>query len=47
MNIIQWLQLIARFPQILNLLEKILELLGDNGKEKVAKTIADNINEAE
>ena len=44
MNFLQWLQLISRFPQILNLIEKILEILGDNGKEKVAKSIADNIN---
>lgn len=44
MNFLKWIQLISRIPQILSLLEKILELLGDKGKEKVAKTIADTIN---
>ena len=37
MNFMQWLQL-------LNFIMKILELLDDKGKDKLAKTIADNIN---
>ena len=39
MNFMQWLQL-------LNLIAKILELLDNKGKEKVAKTIAETINKA-
>jgi hypothetical protein len=39
----QWLQLIARFPQILNLIEKILNLLSDKSKEAIAKNVADKI----
>ena len=46
MNILQWIQLIARLPQILSLVEKILELLNPKGKDKVAKTIAETINKA-
>lgn len=46
MNFLQWIQLISRLPQILSLVEKILELLNPKGKDIVAKTIADKINKA-